>query len=315
MKSGFFLVAVVLSTLLSLSVVVISLVCMVVLACTEKLRKKPSSVFVMNLLITHLVQGLIVLPAYAIRKSYILPEGYYYSLGCDVWRLGYMLTFYGTCINVMLVAIDRLIFVQFALSKRIKLERRTCVKICSISWIYIGLLCLVPFLPIRRSFALKGSKCSYNQPAEWSVFMLIGNCAIPFLVISVCYSRIIAINRKRFNSIQTQITRRTSDRSIRMQEKLNKLTIRITLLYAITWLPSIIYYSIITIRTNTFSKEFYTSSLESVIVFVNKFVTFFDAVFAPLVYCYHSTEFKDAFRQLFRVRRTNTANSTTVGFM
>jgi len=225
-----------------------------------------------------------------------------------------MLTFYGTCINVMLVAIDRFIFVQFALSNRIKVTRRACVKLCVVCWLYIGFLCIIPFFPVRRSFVLEGSKCKYNQPAEWTASMLIGNCAVPFLIISVCYARIVAINQTRFNNMQAKLQqRRLSDRSTCIQDKLNKLKIRITFLYAVTWIPSIIYYSIITLRPETFSKEFYTSDLESVVVFVKKFITFFDAVFAPLIYCYHSTEFKDALRHLFQGVTKKTTSETSTG--
>ena len=315
MRRIFNTVVTVLLSLLSVWVTAVCLICIAVYVFTKKLSRKPSSVFVVNLLVTQLLQGLVVIPAYAIRMSNVFPEGYYYSLSCDVWRLGYMLVFYGTCINVMLVAIDRLIVVQFSFSKKIQLSKRTCFVICAASWFYILLLCLIPFIPTQRSFVLKDSQCTYNHQAEWSAFMLIGNCAVPFLIVFLCYVRIVYVSEKRFKNIQAQMPRRLSDQSTWVQDKLNKLTIQITLWYAITWLPSIVYYSIITIRPETFSKEFYSSNLQTVIECVIKLIKFFDAVFAPLVYCYNSSDFKDAFNKLFRIKSkrdsVNDTNSTT----
>ena len=65
-----------------------------------------------------------------------------------------MLTFYGTCINVLLVAVDRFVATRFAVSATIRLTTTRCRIICGVSWFYMVLLCLVPFLPLQRLFRI-----------------------------------------------------------------------------------------------------------------------------------------------------------------
>ena len=83
-----------------------------------------------------------------------------------------------------------------------------------------------------------------------------------------------------------------------VNKKLTWLTIKVCLTYGITWLPSIVYYSVLSILPDTFSDEFYVSDTEVLITFFIKYITFFDAVLAPVIYCRQSGDFRRAFRDL-----------------
>ena len=85
-----------------------------------------------------------------------------------------------------------------------------------------------------------------------------------------------------------------------LNKKLTWLTVKVSLTYGITWLPSIIYYSIVTISPDTFTDEFYVSDTEALVTFFIKFITFFDAILAPVIYCRQSRDFRRAFRDLRR---------------
>ena len=97
---------------LSILITLVNVICITVILACPKLRQKPPMVFIVNLLTTHLLQGVFVLPIYAVKKSKDYPLDLY-PFVCDTWRLSYMLTFYGTCINVLLVAVDRYFIVPF----------------------------------------------------------------------------------------------------------------------------------------------------------------------------------------------------------
>ena len=88
-----------------------------------------------------------------------------------------------------------------------------------------------------------------------------------------------------------------------LNRKLTTLTVKITLLYGVTWIPSIVYYKLVTITPEIFSDDFYGSDTEEIITFINKIVTFFDAVFAPVLFCYSSEDFRKAFRKKLWMRR------------
>ena len=95
---------------------------------------------------------------------------------------------------------------------------------------------------------------------------------------------------------QKKHSQATIDR-MALNRKLTTLTVKITLLYGVTWIPSIVYYSLVTITPEIFSDDFYSSDTEEVITFINKFMTFFDAVFAPVLFCYSCEDFREAFRK------------------
>ena len=137
------------SIILSICIVIVNVLCIGVIIASTKLRQKPPTVFILNLLVTHLLQGVFVLPVYALKKAKTYPKDLY-PLVCDAWRLSYMLTFYGTCINVLLVAVDRFIATRFAVSTTIRLTTARCRVICGVAWLYMVMLCLIPFLPLQR---------------------------------------------------------------------------------------------------------------------------------------------------------------------
>ena len=280
------------SILLSILIVLVNTICLVVILAFKRLRRKPPMVFIMNLLVTHLVQGLFVLPVYAIKKSKAYPRDLY-SVVCDTWRFLYMLTFYGTCINVFLVAVDRYFATRYAVSQKIKLTAHRCAAICVASWLYMIMLCLIPFAPLERSVSLQSSKCNYNQPYQWTIYMLMANTVFPFLLVFLIYFYITHTLRSSAKAARSGIAGRRF--SAALNRKLTTLTVNVTLTYGITWLPSIVYYNIVTIRPDTFSAEFYDSDAESLVTFLIKYITFFDAVLAPILYCRQSKDFRRAF--------------------
>ena len=85
------------------------------------------------------------MPVYALRKSKQYPISSY-PIVCDTWRFTYMLTFYGTCINVLLIALDRVTatkyFVKYA-SHHYKHKHFACA--VGVGWLYVVTLCVIPF--------------------------------------------------------------------------------------------------------------------------------------------------------------------------
>lgn len=102
-------------------------------------------------------------------------------------------------------------------------------------------------------------------------------------------------NHQEYKKQQQHLSpKRPSDTTMSalLNKKLTWLTVKICLTYGITWLPSIIYYSIVTIAPDTFTDEFYVSDTEALITFFIKYITFFDAILAPVIYCRQSRDFR-----------------------
>ena len=105
------------------------------------------------------------MPVYAVRKSQQYPISAY-PIVCDTWRFTYMLTFYGTCINVLLIALDRVLatkyFVKYA-SHHYKHEH--FARAVGAGWLYVVALCVIPFFVKDKEG--KGSEKSLL----WSFFI------------------------------------------------------------------------------------------------------------------------------------------------
>ena len=166
---------------------------------------------------TH-TQGIIVQPMY-IGKSFNLENQFWKIFFKDGFLFSYLLTFYGVCSTVLLIALDR--FLATYLMSRYKQFVTFKKTICAISltWLYIGGLCALPFLPktrnstawrnisavaainatstedmylpsqakVKRATSTGFHGHFYCPQAEWTVFMLICNVAVPYVVIVFCY--------------------------------------------------------------------------------------------------------------------------------
>ena len=165
-------------SVLAAIIIVINLFSLVVLFWSKKLLSKPQVILLINLIATHLIQGSVVMPIYALRKSKNYPVSMY-PVVCDTWRLSYMLTFYGTCINVLLIALDRFVATKYFVKYSGHFKYKHFLMAVCLGWFYVVMLCLIPFIPLQKSVSLKKPfYCHYNQPSEWSMFMLMFNLSL-----------------------------------------------------------------------------------------------------------------------------------------
>ena len=74
----------------------------------------------------------------------------------------------------------------------------------------------------------------------------------------------------------------------------------IILTYGLTWAPSIFYYILLKVAPSIFTEEYNTSPAESYVTFFIKFITFFDAIFTPIIYCYFHNDFRREFDKFWR---------------
>ena len=245
-----------------------------------------------------------------------------------------MLTFYGTCINVLLIALDRFIATKYFIKYSGQhYKHYHFLSMVGIAWTYVILLCIIPFIPINRGETPNHPfYCHYIQPPEWTSFMLIFNTVLPYLSVILIYVYITkqignstrvaytnGTNKNRNNNNHLHIEDNVRDKRFDSKDsscaiiieqipkskkswqykKVTKLTFRIIFIYGATWAPSIVYYSITTMKPSTFSQAYYVSQLEMILTFTIKYITFFNAAAAPILYCYNHTEFKKEAKRFF----------------
>ena len=376
-------VMVIAMSVMSVVIVVINAGCIYIINWSSILRRKTASIFVYSILTLHLLQGCFVIPFYAAKKSPAEKSVTSRKFICDGFRLSYMVTFYGACVNVLLIGGDRLLAVLLLTSyKSIVTRQRAIIAVCSL-WTYVFVLCMIPFAPEDGKF------CRYNQQDEWTIFMLFFNTLVPYIFVTASYLYVTVkldqmqkkthVNEMKTNStnnlgfnennnenshnndnhntnndnnnnnhssngnyLGTSINNNNTsnlsihghnNRSERRKSssafslfafnnkknkeseaerektknirKVTKVTFIIILAYGLTWAPSIIYYILLKVAPSIFTKEYNSSPAESYVTFFIKFITFFDAVFTPIIYCYFHTDFRrefDRFWQRFNKR-------------
>nr|QBL02582.1 biogenic amine-like GPCR [Tripedalia cystophora] len=290
----------VLSTLIitAFAISVINAACLVVIIVSPAL-KKPSIIFVGNLLMTHLIQGILVIPSY-VAKRWEVGNSSEKSAICDVFRFTYMITNYGSCLNLLLIAVDRVLAVFRPYSYKLIVTKRFGLWAVGALWTYVLVLCSFPFIPKDEP-----QKCGYNPRRIWSVCMLTINTLLPFLLIALSYififKRIKYMRERAFsNDIQKQSN---GDRSQESRESSQEITVArmsltVIFAYAICWGPSFLYYLIQATCSTCFSPSYYESGTDEILTFIMKYLTFIDGIVAPGIYCFKHCYFQMAFRSL-----------------
>lgn len=356
--------AAVVSSLLILSLLsfVLNTFCIYIIRQTKSFRSKPSSLLLLNLLSTHLLQAVFVFPLYAAKKMKV-KDFYWARIISNGFLFTYLLSFYSVCFGVLNISLDRFL-ATYLLTKYKKFVnfRNTLIAI-TISWIYMTLLCLIPFIPrdsvsaakdaTNTSIGLKmGSilnstitpflKSSqgksmnakrqfyyYTPQSEWTVFMLFCNAAIPLGIIVLCYLYVgIRLNsfsksyetQSETNTRQTLTSKdgKTKFKEFKKYKQVTIITIILTLTYSIFWSPSIIYYTVLSVCPNKcFPTAWDNSFTEKHIVFIIKYVSFLNALFSPVIYCFRHPRMKEKMYQLktgVKYRRTSVSMEESARF-
>ncbi|XP_065671438.1 beta-2 adrenergic receptor-like [Hydra vulgaris] len=357
-------------SLLSVATITLNVISLVVIKKSKKMLTRPSIHFIINLLIVDLLQGIFVIPIYAVKKQ-STHSRFWDSFVCNSFRFLYMLTYYMSIFCVLLIASDRYIATTFVFKYKSLVRVKTVRIVIIISWIYITMLCIIPFstseLPRRQSFelptqlstkirlqqlselplhpspklTLKSSTelplesspeqplqllpdrinqqndfCIYRQNTAWTITMLVFNCFFPYLIILYFYKCIIK-NIQEFKKESVRIkniqeSTETSQQNVLQYESqtgvyfaLNfnkqisshtkniiKISVLISVCYAICWTPSVIYYVLSKFcPKKCFYKNFINSASQTYLEFAIKYLGFLNSISAPIIYCYTDKEF------------------------
>ena len=282
--------------LILLSIIVFScnLFCVLNIAFSKHL-KRASHIAICSLLFAHLIQGLVVIPSYAMKRAKFGDQ----RVICDVFRFSYLFTNYAACISLLLVTVDRLVAVMYPLKYSVNATMKKMMYIlCSCS-VYVVCLCVIPFFTAKAK-----SSCSYGPTKEWTIFMLTFNTLIPFIVIFVSYILIFSRTKKAFKSRNTERARRHQS-----QRKVFKTTVLIVLSFIFCWGPSFVYYFLQAVCETCLADLYRREDIEKIITFLMKVLTFVDGIIAPLIYCFMNTRFNVERQKALRRLRTSTMKS------
>ena len=306
------------SIVLSVAITVLNSGCLFVLL-SRKRQRPASSLLLASLLIIHIIQGIIVIPFYTVKRWNIEGEPV-----CSIFRFTYLLTNYLSCITILLISLDRFVAIRFPLHYRVRAINSCVLKVMAGSWVYVLALCLIPFWN-------SDDECIYNPSKIWSVVMLSWNTFTPFLIIIFIYTY---ISRKSFVFVRNCERRRCRQKGERPQQRKRrsvvsmkaflskefgaaKVAILITVSYIVCWGPSFMYYMLKNTCEHCFSKSFKNSSTEDNLNYAMKILTLIDGLAAPTIYCLRNMDVVNRGRKSFRsftesVSRNLTSRRTVV---
>lgn len=135
-------------SLVVLSIVSIALncYCIYLIKSNTKFREKPSAAFVVNLLLIHIFQGVFVFPLYAAKKLKV-ENCFLQNLFNNVFLVSYIVTYYGACLSVLNIGLDRFLATYLLNRYKIYVTFRNVMIVLFLTWVYVLLMCSVPFIP------------------------------------------------------------------------------------------------------------------------------------------------------------------------
>lgn len=301
-------------------------ICIYIIVRRKKLfQQKPSTLLVLSLLTMHLLQAFLVMPFYAF---YEIKGNLRSSIVCTGFRLFYLITFYMGVFNVFMISIDR--FLALRLKTRYKnliTSKRTFIMFFCM-WIYVIAICLIPFENNTKI-------CAYNPQNQWILFMLLANCALPYMLTVVLYGYILYVLQKyssklsnndnrsinhsanNSNNINGKKSRKSKKQSNTSNTRITRNTMILISTYGLTWTPSIIYFTLEELSPDVFPATYKGSTAEEYVFFFMLYIKFVEGIASPIIYCYLNGYYKRIIRKLCcskgdDIPKTNTSKTKSV---
>ena len=302
--------------LLSVLAIILNTLCIYIIQKSARLNSKPSSILIINLLSVHLLQGIFVFPLYVGKKlGNKIPSFLLSKLFANGYRFTYIVSFYGACLGILSIALDRFLatYLLNLYKAKVNARRITIYLICL--WIYIFALCVIPFFNFQEvtgnininstneTTTRESTFYYYNHQPEWVVFMLIFNAAVPYILIIASYVYIV-LRLRKIESFKIKSTHaiqipKSNNRLIHMkQESLSRykevayLTLGLSFTYGVCWTPSIINYVLMTTCKSCYPNDYENSKTEQITGYSIKYLAYVNSVASPLLYCFHHSEFR-----------------------
>lgn len=268
-------------SILTVFVAVINIYCIIVILYSKRLHKG-SHLAICSLLLAHALQGVLVIPLYAIRRAKITNDP---SL-CTMFRFTYLFTNYASCISLLIISLDRCFGVTYPLKYKIFITPQRMLSWLAGAWLYVLALCCIPFFKSNY-------KCGYIPQNEWTIGMLLANTMVPFIVIFVCYFIIFGKVKQVLHNRRVELKRKltVNTRALRKQWKKSKITVVIVFFYVVCWGPGFVYYTLEKLCKVCFQEGWDKTKAEQYVTFVIKLLTFVDGIIAPLLYCLSNKSF------------------------
>ncbi len=282
--------------ILGLLIVIVNIGTLVVLFTCKRLIK-PANYPIISFLITGILQGLIVVPAYCIKRVEL--SG---TWSCDVFRFSYFLCGHMLTLNVQLIAFDRVAAIGFPFKYSAIVTKCKSITIIIVTWVIFTIIDIIPFI---YGIDNRTDDCSYIPWADWSISVIVLTIMIPLVTITGIYIWIwvLAIHHAKAIAEATQSSSSRAPGSkrdhFRLESRATKTSALLVGIFFVCWAPIGIYYMVENLCGDCITNEISVESQED-FKFAVKVISFTSCIFTPLAYCWRTREFKRELRQSLR---------------
>ena len=281
--------------IIGLSIVVVNILTLSTIFTSPQLIK-PGNYPIISFLVTALIQGFFVVPAYCIKQ---LRLDFTSNWICDVFRFPYFLCSHLLTLNLVIVCIDRIIAIRFPLRyDAIVTKCNMMMAICAKTFAVL----IIDLLPFANGNA--NDECLYVPWPSWSITVVVITVFIPIIFLTLTYAWIWLIAlRVAEHAPSTKCDERASLK-IKITAKVTKmLELRATKttsllvgVFVICWAPSAVYYLVENLCNDCITVLF-SKKVRNIVSLSVKLISFSSSIISPFVYCWRTREFQREFKK------------------
>ncbi|XP_031565310.1 D(2) dopamine receptor A-like isoform X2 [Actinia tenebrosa] len=267
---------------------------------------------IFSLALADLMAGMIAMPSYIAKK--FIEHGPYAKFVCDASRFSYFISGYASILSLSVISVERLVAVKNPLAYVNVVTRKRILMALVLIWVDTLVVSLLPFIPLPGS---DSQECNYEPTWWWSVMVIVSNVIVPFLVIVLCYLYIYFIARTHMQrikserkSVRVSLTNKrigAKERKERKERKANVTIMIVIGVFVVCWFPSCIYYFLQKVCPQCFPEDFTAS--RGIINALVKILTFTSSFCNPIIYCWRSNDFRNAFIKILLRKSRNLSAS------
>ena len=282
-------------TFIALSIVIINILTLSTMFTSPQLLK-PGNYPIVSFLLTALVQGFVVVPAYCIKHLQLNHSSKWI---CDVFRFPYFVCSHLLTLNLVIVCLDRIIAIKLPLRYDAIVTRSNMLIAIGTETFAVVVVDLLPFANGHTD-----DECFYSPWPSWSISVVVVTVLFPIVFLTLTYAWIWLIAfRVAENPSNTNFDESTSLK--------NKITARVTKIlelratktasllvgvFVLCWGPIAVYYLVENLCGHCIMVLFDKKAKEVVSLSV-KVVSFASSIISPFVYCWRTREFQREFRR------------------
>lgn len=282
-------------TTIAVLIVIINLLTLSTIFASPQLLK-PGNYPIISFLVTALVQGFIVVPAYCIRR---LNFTFSSNWICEVFRFPYFVCAHLLTLNLVIVCVDRIIAIKLPLRYDAIVTKLNMLVAISVETFVVLVVDLLPFANSSTD-----GECIYTPWPSWSITVTVITIFLPIAFLTLTYAwiwliafRVAGESQPKKCDERTSLKRKITARVTKVLElRATKTASLLVGVFVLCWGPVAVYYMVESLCDHCITMLL-DKNRQSVVRFSVIVLSFASSIVSPFVYCWRTREFQREFKK------------------